>query len=445
MSSRGSGSGPPHPGSPGERELVDLLVRHAPRSPRQLNAPYEADAELIRVGGPKPPPDGWLAVTTDSISEEIDSGLYEGAEEIGWMAVTASASDLAAVGADPLGVMLDVSVPGDCSERFVRRLGRGVADAATSYGLPLLGGDTNRSSTLRIGSTALGWVVGRPSTRRGARPGHLIYTTGPAGLGAAVALERLLEEGRIRDALPFRPRARLTEGARFRAVIAACVDTSDGLLRALDDLLRLEGLGAELDPPVETLLHRDALTGATRRGLPGWLFLAGPHGDYELVFTVPPEDRGRLERVAGTTATPLLRIGRVVATPGVALAAEDHAFRLDPSETSRLFDRVGGDPALYLERLVRMDEELRRRGGGWPTWASRSAPSAPSPPSPAHPSGSALPGLDPRLAASSADTPRERMPEQTAALPATHGDSDVETARSQADPARRRRRRHGGL
>lgn len=273
MSGPSSLRGSPSSGFRDERELIELLFQGWPRSPLQLNGPWEADAELLWIGNlADRPPQGdggrrvrrpvdaadarrpgdvratpgrtndphasgpYLAVTTDSICEEIESGLYTRPDEIGWMAVTVSASDLAAVGAEPVGLLLNVSVPEGVTERFLAALGAGVRDAASAYGLPVLGGDTNRSPNLRVGSTGLGLVSDGPVTRIGAWPGHLLYTTGPPGLGASVAFRRLLAGSDDTGNGSFRPLARLREGAALRRLASACVDTSDGLVPALGDI-----------------------------------------------------------------------------------------------------------------------------------------------------------------------------------------------------------------
>ena len=84
-----------------ENALVESLVRALPRSLDQANGLGESDAELLRLPGT----DLLLAITTDAIVEEIEAGLYRDPYLIGWMTVMSSASDLAAVGADPLGIL----------------------------------------------------------------------------------------------------------------------------------------------------------------------------------------------------------------------------------------------------------------------------------------------------------------------------------------------------
>src|SRR5512140_1768490 len=139
-----------------ENRFIEFLVRDLPRSPCQVNALQESDAELINIPGTG----SILAITTDSIIEEIETGLYSDPFLIGWMTVMVNASDLAAVGATPLGILLNETLPGELSEPFVSELQRGIKEACEVCGMPVLGGDTNRSASFQMGGTALGIADG---------------------------------------------------------------------------------------------------------------------------------------------------------------------------------------------------------------------------------------------------------------------------------------------
>jgi len=88
-----------------ENKIINNLIAGFERSPNQLNHPHESDAEIIQLGNIK------LAITTDSISEEISTGLYDDPYLIGWMIVTVNISDLAAVGAIPIGILISEIIP----------------------------------------------------------------------------------------------------------------------------------------------------------------------------------------------------------------------------------------------------------------------------------------------------------------------------------------------
>ncbi len=333
--------------------LIEKLAGALPRSPLLLNALCESDAELIRLPGT----DLALAVTTDAIAEEIAAGLYTDPYLIGWMAVMVNASDLAAVGAEPLGILLSETLPVDVEPAFIDRLQSGIGDAMEACGLHLLGGDTNFSSTMQIAATAVGLVSdGAPLTRLGCAPGDRLYASGPLGLGGAFALSRLDADA---TPIPYRPTARLREGRRLPGVASCAMDTSDGVVPTLDELIRLNRVGFRIDGPPGVMLHPAALETARRARLPEWLMLAGPHGEFELLFAVRPEAESTLRTAARSIDWTPIPIGTVTPEPGLWLGS----IALDSTRIRDLYAEAGGDAHKYLARLLAMDAELS--GKAW--------------------------------------------------------------------------------
>lgn len=331
-----------------EIAFIERLAGTLPRSPRLLNALCESDAELIRLPGT----DHTLAVTTDAIAEEIAAGLYSDPFLIGWMAVMVSASDLAAVGAEPLGILLSETLPLDVDPAFVDRLQSGIREAMQACELHLLGGDTNFSPTMHIAATAIGIVAtGAPLTRLGCAPGDRLYASGPLGLGGAFALSRFAADS---PAVPYRPLARIREGKLLRDIASCCMDTSDGVVPALDELARLNRIGFRIDAPLVEILHPEALAAAWHAGLPEWFMLAGPHGEFELLFTVPPEAESDLHSTARSIGWAPIPVGIVTPQPGLWLGS----IRLDSTRIRDLFADVEGDARRYLAELLALDAEL---------------------------------------------------------------------------------------
>lgn len=298
-----------------ENAFIARLAEFLPRSPRQLNGLQESDAELIPL-----PMNGAhvLALTTDSIAEEIASGLYADPYLAGWMAVMANLSDLAAVGAEPLGLLIAETLPCTMSENASVLLQTGIRDACLITGCPVLGGDTNHGEQLQITGTAIGLVPGIATMRRiGCKPGDLLFCTGKLGAGNAFAAERMC--GINRDGNTFLPMARLREGACVRSFASACMDTSDGLFATLDQLGRLNDVGFQLHAEWTSTIDPDALVAADAVGLSPWMVYAGPHGEFELVFTAHPGNAEVLLRVMGEAGMHPLLLGHVAATPGITL------------------------------------------------------------------------------------------------------------------------------
>jgi thiamine-monophosphate kinase len=320
-----------------ELAFIESLTRGLSRSPLQVNTVQESDAELLRIG-----PDTLLAITTDTVAEEIRAGLYADPWLAGWMSVMVNFSDIAAVGAEPQGILIAQTFPADMDHESRERLQAGIQDACTACGSHVLGGDTNQGDHLQITGTAIGTIVNRrPMMRRGIRPGDLLCATGPIGGGNAFAAA-LLAGLPIRPS--FQPIARLREGLAIREIAGACMDSSDGLLATLDQLGRINNIGFELSPRWQHDLDPSALRCAGDMNIPPWIFLAGPHGEFELVFSIRNEFAPPVGQMLTPAGVPCVYLGRAIQErqirlPGIGTFSPDHlaAIRnLDPPDRKGL-------------------------------------------------------------------------------------------------------------
>jgi thiamine-monophosphate kinase len=342
-----------------ENVAIDGWTRAFSRSPAQANAPHESDAELIEVPGL---PERYLAITIDTVSEEILAGLYREPYTMGWVTVMASLSDLAAVGADALGLVVSASVPHAGDAAFVERAARGMEDACRSLGVFVLGGDSNAAANVSLSGCAVG-LVPRDAvlTRRGVRPGDAVFLTGPAGAGNALALVRLA--GLADDLFPearYRPTARLAAGLILRGRAHACMDTSDGVLTTLDQLMRLNGCGFEVECDWGRLLSTDVLSLCARTGTPPWMMLAGPHGEFELVFSASAGDADAIAADLRHAGLAPVCLGTVSQREAVTLALPGgRRADIDMAPLRNLLDASAGDMSGYLGRF----RELGRSWG----------------------------------------------------------------------------------
>jgi thiamine-monophosphate kinase len=330
-----------------ETDCIAMLVTALKRSPDQLHGAHESDAELIRLPG-----NGQvLAVTTDTLVEEIETGLYAEPEQIGWMTVMANLSDLAAVGADPLGILLNLTLDPDDAAAFVPGFRRGVDAACQATGTAVLGGDMNFSANQQCGGTAIGLIPdGMALTRLGAGPGDVVFGSGPLGSGSAFAMQRLVLD--VEGA--FRPAARLKEGRLVRRFASCAMDTSDGLLAALDQLSGLNGVGFDLDLESHRLLDPVAKALAHEQGIPPWVMLAGPHGEFELVFTVPSDRTCAFLEAAYRIDWRPVRLGEVFQGDGVCFLEKGDRRPVDTAAIRSLGAEAASDVDAYLAELVRI-------------------------------------------------------------------------------------------
>jgi thiamine-monophosphate kinase len=287
-----------------------------------------------------------LVVTTDAMVEGIHFLASDPPGEIAAKLLRVNLSDLAAMGAAPVGYTLVTALPASVSESWLTAFAAGLESDQGQYGISLIGGDSvSTRGPLTLAVTALGRVPkGAALTRRGARPGDLVCvsgTIGDAALGLAIALGSLeVSDAGQRDFLLARlrrPEPRLTLGLGLRGLASAAVDVSDGLVADLGHLAAASGLAAEIEAGrVPLSAAAAALVSGHPERIPG-LLTGGD--DYELVVTVAP---GRAQALpAGLTV-----IGRVVAgNPGSVTVRDETGTVLDlPRRGWNHFGNAGDHP-----------------------------------------------------------------------------------------------------
>ena len=238
--------------------------------------------------------------------------------EIGWRAATAAFSDLAAVAANPLGVMASLGISEEQPPDAAAEVMQGIADAAAAVGAVVWGGDIVRGDRLVIDATVVGRLETEPVVRSGAEVGHGLYVTGSLG-GPAAALAAWLghrePDASARERFAH-PAARVAEGRWLRDRGArAMIDLSDGLLADAGHLAAASEVacGLELDA-VPVHASAPGPEAATVSGEEYELLVALPDADslgpdFEAEFGVALTPVGRVESGSGVRVT---RGGEVV-------------------------------------------------------------------------------------------------------------------------------------
>ena len=268
-------------------------------------------------------------LTVDLLTEGVDFLLDEVEPQlIGRKALAVNLSDLAAMAAVPIAVLVAVALPKCCGERtgaspaptLAPLLLEGMMPLLQKHNVALIGGDTNTwDGGLVISVTAIGRVTEHgPLKRSGAKPGDRILVTGT--LGGSILRHQFLFEPRVNEALHL--------NAHYR--INAAIDISDGLSLDLSRLAAESSVGAIIDThhvPISDDANELAKTGVQNAGLNSPLATRNSpldHAlydgeDFELILAVPPGEATRLlatQPLVPTFGVPLTDIGEFVAEPG---------------------------------------------------------------------------------------------------------------------------------
>ena len=296
----------------GERQLIRRISEI-------LGGIVNDDCAVVDAG------DRFMVATTDMLHRKSDFPDIMTPWQIGWMTVAVNLSDVAAMGAEPSGVLIAAGIPQDTDLYFIDEMFSGFGECANIYGTKVLGGDLDSTDELTLTGCAFGFVEKDLILRRsGARPGDLLCTTG--ALGAAGAGLLAWKQGDLKNEFVenlLEPHPRLKEGralAQSRSV-TAMMDNSDGLALSLSDLAEVSGVGfvvTEEALPIaegieEMVGHMEAVDLVLRAG-----------GDFGLVFTVTPDMMEAAKKACDLTV-----VGRVV-EEGIWIESKGERRRLEP-------------------------------------------------------------------------------------------------------------------
>lgn len=246
-----------------------------------------------------------------------------GFEDIGFYLIGANASDLAAMGASPLGVVVVARYTSGMSDADFEQVMSGVVRASAELGLPLLGGDTGGYEESVLSATVLGLCPsGRALRRSGGLPGDRLFSTGTVGrAGAAIAyyvrgksqgiaLGEEVERGLAESWKRVKPA--LQQGCLLvqQGLSRCAIDTSDGLKASVRQIAEASGVDAILfegSVPIDPL----ARSVAEAMGVDALALSISDSVDFRLVFSVRPSLAGEVERSFAEQGWELFEIGKL--------------------------------------------------------------------------------------------------------------------------------------
>ena len=329
MSSKKSKShGPPIVSDIGEKKLIKRLLSmsrdlqpHSPFFDEFYFKSLSDDAALMDIG------DKYLVVTSDLLLKSSHFPTEMSAYQMGMKAGTVNVSDLAAMGAEPIGFILSLGLPDDLPLDEFDEIMMGILDACQTYKMGLMGGDTNQSEELILSGTCLGVVnKNKVLMKEGGKPGDLVAVTGPLGVAAA-GFEFLLSPSLAKEKLKekikpstlkiiknhaLEPHARLKEGVNLakKGVVTSATDITDGLACELDELMQSSphNIGITLFETMIPIIPEvvEVASALDRNPLEFALYYGE---DFELLLTIPEDAFKQLKDELG-----LIQVGVVTSS-----------------------------------------------------------------------------------------------------------------------------------
>lgn len=294
MKSRGSGKGRIRLRELGEDKMLSRVLPFLSRGRKDVLAGAGDDCAVVRVPGEN----DLLLLKTDCVVENIHFKSSDDAGAIGWKAMMRPLSDFAAMSGIPRFALITLIVSGERSFEWIKKLYRGLRRAASRFDIDIVGGETSdiRGPTA-IAVSVAGFVErNRVAYRHGGKMGDDLFVTGSLG-----------GSGRGKH-LRFLPRIAESRWLSRTLSIHAMIDLSDGIGADLPRLAKASGVGFELDPAQLPLTRGATVQSALSDG-----------EDYELLFAVSRQQRGRLQKAwrRKFARLPLTRIGSLTRKPKI--------------------------------------------------------------------------------------------------------------------------------
>lgn len=303
----------------GEKNLLELARKICDEGPK-VEVGIGDDAAVLEMK------DGLhLLTSTDMLIENIHFTQDTPAKQIGRKAVVTNLSDIAAMGAEPLGLVYSIGAPGEKELDFITGLLEGMNSTVKEYDTYLVGGDLNEAETVILSGTAFGQAEEEEFLlRSGAEPNDYIGVTGELG-AATAAVMAVVEEFPLEDWESLRkalekPEARVKEGRVLSKSggVTSAIDITDGLAANLWQISRRSNVNLNVEFE-EIPISNAAKEFAEEKNvdLDNFVFFGGE--EFELLFTAKPEVWNDLEKSFREIGSKITKIGEVETGKGAHL------------------------------------------------------------------------------------------------------------------------------
>jgi len=282
------------------------------------------DVESFSIGKTK------IILKVDTLVESTDIPPKMSLKDAARKSVVACVSDFASKGVEPKFGIISVNLPPKISAKKVHEIALGFKTASKEFGIKILGGDTNQGKEIVFHVCVFG-IAEKIVHRKGAKPGDLIFVTGPFGYTAAgleIMLKKMIKNNNFsRKAIKYvtNPNPRLDFGLKNVKYFSSSMDSSDGLSTTLNEMAKqskckfvINNSPSKKDIEDFSKLHK--------KNFEFLVFHGG--GEYEIVFTVSKKHKSKIIQIAKTTKTPIIEIGEVIKGKGVFLKKDQKLIKL---------------------------------------------------------------------------------------------------------------------
>ncbi len=264
-----------------------------------------------------------ILFTNDALVERVHfKREWMPAWEIGWKALIANVSDIAAAGGTPVAALISLELPASLPVRWLKELYAGLLAGSRRYQVALAGGNISAGPHVAVHISLAGEAPAKRIGRGGARPGNLVVVTGALGgsLAGLRCLQRGLRGGAVRRAIKhhFRPLPNLAAGRALARLASAQIDISDGLAHDAEHIASASGVQLVLVPGAVPV-HRAAAALASRLGTTPVALALGSGEEYELLATIPRTRFPSAVRALARLGVRLTPIGEVRRGKGLVL------------------------------------------------------------------------------------------------------------------------------
>lgn len=325
-----------------EKEIISVISRLLPRSRNQLNNLFESDSEIVQFGGKK------LLFTVDEYSSE-DQFRDNDPYTLGWNLTVATISDILASGGIPRYYAHSMNIPVQkWDNKYISHFSKGIADVLTKVQASFIGGDVGTADKWHYTGIAIGENE-NPVTRLGAKPREIILMTGQIGIGNLEAALNIYSKKPLLNVLlkgyKTRLAVRFDESRLIREFATSCIDSSDGILNALNTLSDLNNTGFEI---TQTPYFPGGLAVCKLLSKPKELLLTGECGEYELIFTINEKILPLFLQTDKHKHLSFTPIGRITRQPERLLITSEKTIDFtDFNVRSRNYENI----SLYIEDL----------------------------------------------------------------------------------------------